>query len=172
MCRHFTEDFGLQTRVARFHNIYGPYGTWQGGREKAPAAICRKVIHAKAVGEPSIEIWGDGRQTRSFTYIDDCLHGIDLLMNSDTDAPINVGSAELVTIDGLVDIVEELAGIRLERRYAPDAPVGVGGRNSDNTRITKLFGWEPTTTLRHGMATTYRWIERVYADGFNRARSA
>jgi nucleoside-diphosphate-sugar epimerase len=101
MCRHFTEDFGLQTRVARFHNIYGPYGTWQGGREKAPAAICRKVIHAKAVGEPSIEIWGDGRQTRSFTYIDDCLHGIDLLMNSDTDAPINVGSAELVTDGGM-----------------------------------------------------------------------
>jgi nucleoside-diphosphate-sugar epimerase len=162
MCRHFSEDYGLPTRVARLHNVYGPYGTWDGGREKAPAAICRKVIHAKAAGEPTIEIWGSGRQTRSFTYIDDCVRGIELLMNSDIDEPINVGSSELVTIDGLVDIVEHIAGTRLERRYDDSAPTGVTGRNSDNTRIKALLGWEPRTSLRTGMAHTYRWIEQMY----------
>src|SRR5687768_1873740 len=125
MCRHFREDFGLQTRVARFHNVYGPLGTWEGGREKAPAAICRKVLQALASGDLSIDIWGDGKQTRSFTYIDDCIHGINLIMDSDIAEPLNLGSSELVTINGLVSIVEEIAGVRLQRRYQLDAPKGV-----------------------------------------------
>ena len=158
MCRHFREDFGLTTRVARFHNVYGPEGTWEGGREKAPAALCRKVIHAKATGSHDIEIWGDGKQTRSFMYIDDCLEGVDRLMNSDVTEPINIGSSELVTINQLLDIVEEIGGIKLKRNYKLDAPKGVNGRNSDNTLIQKLLGWEPTIRLRDGMAKTYAWI--------------
>lgn len=158
MCRHFTEDFGLETRIARYHNVYGPHGTFEGGREKAPAAICRKVIEAKLSGNHTIEIWGDGSQTRSFQYIDDCIKGTCLLMDSDFREPINLGSSELVSINQLVDIVEEIAGIRLERRYKLDAPKGVNGRNSDNTLIRQVFGWEPSTRLRDGLAITYRWI--------------
>lgn len=159
MCRHFREDFGLETRVARYHNVYGPEGTWEGGREKAPAAICRKVIEAKYRGPKEIEIWGDGHQTRSFMYIDDCLHGTMTLLHSGITEPLNVGSNELVTINQLVDIVEEIADIKLERKYNLSAPKGVNGRNSDNTRIKQLLGWEPPTKLRDGMRTTYKWIE-------------
>src|SRR3990170_8025917 len=137
MCRHFSEDFGLQTRVARYHNVYGPYGTYDGGREKAPAAVCRKVIAAQLSGSGAIEIWGDGEQTRSFTYIDDCLEGIFRLQESDVREPINLGSSQLISINGLVDIVESIAGVKLERRYVLDAPQGVRGRNSDNTMITE-----------------------------------
>ncbi|HMP05112.1 MAG TPA: NAD-dependent epimerase/dehydratase family protein, partial [Lacipirellulaceae bacterium] len=158
MCRHFREDFGLYTRVARFHNVYGPFGTWDGGREKAPAAIIRKVIHAKETGEHVINIWGNGKQTRSFMYIDDCIKGIRDIMDSDIVEPINLGSNELTTINGLVDIVEEIAGIKLERNYDLSAPKGVNGRNSDNTLIQKLLGWEPGIKLRDGMRKTYDWI--------------
>jgi GDP-D-mannose 3', 5'-epimerase len=159
MCRHFEEDFGLQCRVARFHNVYGPLGTWMGGREKAPAAICRKVIEAKRSKRKEIEIWGDGKQTRSFMYIDDCLKGALAILESDIHEPINLGSSELVTIDQLVDVVEDIAGVRLNRRYDLSAPKGVKGRNSDNTKIREHLGWEPSIRLRDGMAKTYRWIE-------------
>jgi len=158
MCRHFTEDFGLQTRVARYHNVYGPHGTYDGGREKAPAAICRKVIAAKMSGSGEIEIWGDGEQTRSFMYIDDCLFGTAAIMASDVTEPINLGSDELVTINQLVDIVEGIAGAKLKRRYKLDAPKGVRGRNSDNTLIKARLGWAPSISLRAGMEETYRWI--------------
>ena len=158
MCRHFREDFGLQTRIARYHNVYGPFGTWTGGREKAPAAICRKVAEAKQSGHGEIEIWGDGHQTRSFTWIDDCVDGTVRLLDSEIVEPINIGSSELVTINGLVDIVEAIAGVRLVRRYDVSAPKGVNGRNSDNTRILALLAWEPSTRLRDGLETTYRWI--------------
>ena len=158
MCRHFREDYGVETRVARYHNVYGPYGTYDGGREKAPAATCRKVIAAKLSGKNEIEIWGDGKQTRSFMYINDCLKGTQMLTNSDCVEPINIGSSELVTINQLVDIVEEIAGIQLKRSYKLDAPKGVNGRNSDNTLIQNVFGWEPDTKLRVGMEKTYRWI--------------
>jgi len=162
MCRHFREDFGLRTRMARFHNVYGPWGTWYGGREKAPAAICRKVIEAKLKGEHEIEIWGSGEQTRSFMYIDDCVKGVDLIMESDILDAINLGSSEAVTINQLVDITEEIAGIKLRRKYDLSAPKGVNGRNSDNTRIQKLLSWEPDTALRVGMEKTYRWISDQY----------
>lgn len=159
MCRHFAEDFGLVTRVARYHNVYGPNGTYDGGREKAPAAICRKVIAAKLSGNHEIEIWGDGRQTRSFQYIDDCVLGTQKIMESEVvTMPINLGSSEMVTINQLVDMVEEIAGIKLERHYKLSAPKGVNGRNSDNTLIQKLLGWEPSTPLRVGLEKTYRWI--------------
>ena len=158
MCRHFREDFGLQTRVARYHNVYGPNGTYDGGREKAPAAICRKVIQAKLSGRHEIEIWGDGEQTRSFMYIDDCTYGSARLMNSDVVEPINIGSDELVSINTLVDIVEKIAGIKLKRRYKLDAPKGVRGRNSDNEMIKRTLGWAPSVRLEDGMERTYRWI--------------
>jgi GDP-D-mannose 3',5'-epimerase len=158
MCRHFREDYGIWTRVARYHNVYGPFGTYDGGREKAPAATCRKVIAAKLSGKHDIEIWGDGHQTRSFMYIDDCLKGTQMLTHSDFVEPINIGSSELVSINQLVDIVEEIAGIKLQRSYNLKAPKGVNGRNSDNTLIQKAFGWEPSTKLRDGMEKTYRWI--------------
>jgi nucleoside-diphosphate-sugar epimerase len=159
MCRHFEEDFGLQCRVARYHNVYGPLGTWTGGREKAPAAICRKVLEAKMNGNQEIEIWGDGKQTRSFMYIDDCTNGTRKIMESEIHEPLNLGSDELVTINQLVDIVEEIAGVKLERKYNLNAPKGVNGRNSDNTKILKLMGWEPSIRLKEGMAKTYEWIE-------------
>jgi GDP-D-mannose 3', 5'-epimerase len=162
MCRHFREDFGLYTRVARFHNVYGPWGTWHGGREKAPAAICRKVIEAKISGRHEIDIWGPGSQTRSFMFIDDCLKGIDLIMNSEIPEPINLGSSEAVTINQLVDIAEEIAGIKLKRTCNLSAPKGVNGRNSDNTLIQKYVGWEPNTALRTGLEKTYRWIYDQY----------
>ena len=158
MCRHFREDFGLTTRVARFHNVYGPHGTWEGGREKAPAAICRKVIQAKLSGSNEIEIWGDGEQTRSFTYIDDCLHGTQALMASDIAEPLNIGSDQLVTINQLVDIVEAIAGVKLRRNYRLDAPKGVRGRNSDNTLIKERLGWAPSIRLEEGLRKTYEWI--------------
>ena len=158
MCRHFAEDFGLRTRVARYHNVYGPFGAWTGGREKAPAAICRKVAEAKLSGRHEIEIWGDGGQTRSFMYVEDCLAGTRMIMASDIDEPVNLGRSEMVTIDGLVDIVEEIAGITLVRRYDLDAPKGVRGRNSDNTMIIERLGWEPSISLQDGLERTYRWI--------------
>jgi nucleoside-diphosphate-sugar epimerase len=159
MCRHFEEDFGLTTRVARYHNVYGPLGTYEGGREKAPAAMCRKVIEAKTSGKHEIEIWGDGHQTRSFMYIDDCTKGTLAILESEIDEPINLGSSELVTINQLVDIVEDIAGIKLERKYNLNAPKGVNGRNSDNTLIQKYLDWEPSIKLRDGMRKTYEWIE-------------
>jgi nucleoside-diphosphate-sugar epimerase len=158
MCRHFLEDFGIATRVARYHNVYGPHGTYEGGREKAPAAICRKVISAKLAGKHEIEIWGDGKQTRSFMYIDDCLKGTQMLTASNVAEPINIGSSELVSINQLVDIVEEIAGIKLKRNYNLSAPKGVNGRNSDNTKILQLLKWQPNVRLRDGMEKTYRWI--------------
>lgn len=158
MCRHFREDFGLETRVGRYHNVYGPHGTYDGGREKAPAAICRKVVAARLSGSDEIEIWGDGEQTRSFTYIDDCLEGTLRLMESNVTEPLNIGSSQLVTINRLVDIVEEIAGVKLERRYNLSEPQGVRGRNSDNTLIRELLGWEPATPLETGLEQTYRWI--------------
>jgi GDP-D-mannose 3',5'-epimerase len=165
MCRHFEEDFGLVTRMARYHNVYGPLGTWDGGREKAPAAICRKVIEAKLSGRHEIEIWGDGHQTRSFMYIDDCVKGTIDIAASEIDEPINLGSSELITINGLVDMVEEIAGIRLKRSYNLSAPKGVNGRNSDNTLILQKLGWEPSIRLREGMEKTYRWIEEQIVSG-------
>ncbi|MGB8322639.1 MAG: NAD-dependent epimerase/dehydratase family protein [Candidatus Acidiferrum sp.] len=159
MCRHFKEDFGLECRMARFHNVYGPLGTWSGGREKAPAAICRKVIQAKLSSKHEIESWGNGHQTRSFMYIDDCVEGIHKIFDSDILEPINLGSNELVTINQLVDIVEECAGVKLKRNYDLGAPKGVNGRNSDNTRIKKYLGWEPSIRLKDGIARTYEWIE-------------
>src|SRR5580692_1028148 len=158
MCRHFEEDFGLQCRVARYHNVYGPLGTWTGGREKAPAAICRKVIEAKASGKHEIEIWGDGKQTRSFMYIDDCTRGTQAILESEIHEPINLGSSELVTIDQLVSLAEEIAGIKLKRKYNLDAPKGVNGRNSDNTKIQQYLGWEPSIRLKEGLRKTYEWI--------------
>lgn len=159
MCRHFEEDFGLQCRVARYHNVYGPLGTWTGGREKAPAAICRKVIEAKTSGKHEIEIWGDGKQTRSFMYIDDCTKGTQMIFESDIHEPLNLGSNELVTINQLVDMVEEIAGVKLKRTYNLNAPKGVNGRNSDNTLIQQRLGWAPSISLREGLAKTYAWIE-------------
>lgn len=158
MCKYFREDYGIQTRIGRYHNITGPEGCYDGGREKAPAAICRKVIEAKLSGKHEIEIWGDGNQTRSFTYIDDCLKGTQLLLECDYVDPVNVGSSELVSINQLVDIVEEIAGIKLKRNYNLSAPKGVNGRNSDNTLIQSLFGWAPSTPLKDGLEITYRWI--------------
>src|SRR5688572_11309818 len=158
MCRHFREDFGIATRAARYHNVYGPHGTWTGGREKAPAAICRKVIQAKLSGKHEIEIWGDGQQTRSFMYIDDCLKGTQMILGSDIEEPLNLGSDESVTINQLVDIVEEIAGITLKRHYDVSAPKGVNGRNSDNTLILQRLGWAPGIRLREGMEKTYHWI--------------
>ncbi|HZL25234.1 MAG TPA: NAD-dependent epimerase/dehydratase family protein [Acidobacteriaceae bacterium] len=165
MCRHFDEDFGLTCRVARYHNVYGPHGTWDGGREKAPAAICRKVIEAKRSGRHEIEIWGDGSQTRSFMYIDDCVKGTLAIMESGIDEPINLGSSELVTINQLVDIVEEIAGVKLKRNYNLSAPKGVNGRNSDNTLILEKLGWEPSVLLRDGLRRTFEWIEGEMASG-------
>jgi nucleoside-diphosphate-sugar epimerase len=162
MCRHFREDFGLATRVARFHNVYGPHGTWDGGREKAPAAICRKVIHAVENGSDTIEIWGDGKQTRSFMYIDDCIEGILKITHSDVLEPLNLGSDELTTINGLVDMVEDIAGVELKRKHNLKAPKGVNGRNSDNTLIKKHLGWAPGIRLRDGMERTYHWIHEEY----------
>ena len=158
MCRHFREDYGIRTRVARFHNVYGPWGTWRGGREKAPAAICRKVIEAKLSGNLGIEIWGNGHQTRSFMYIDDCVAGIQKINDSEILEPINLGSSELVSINHLVDIAEEIGGVKLKRTYDLKAPKGVNGRNSDNTRIRHYLIWEPGTRLRDGLEKTYAWI--------------
>lgn len=167
MCRHFCEDFGLPTTVARFHNVYGPHGTWFGGREKAPAAICRKIAVAKSKGETSVEVWGDGEQTRSFMYVDDCVEGISRFLRDMPEEPLNLGSSELTTINGLVDLVADIAGIRVDKIHDLSAPKGVRGRNSDNTLINKTLGWEPQISLRDGMTKTYEWVEsqvRQYPD--------
>jgi nucleoside-diphosphate-sugar epimerase len=159
MCRHFTEDFGLETRVARYHNVYGPYGTWTGGREKAPAACIRKVLECRESGTTRIEVWGDGQQTRSFMYIDDCVDGTRRLMESALRAPVNIGSDQLVTIDQLYRIAEGLAGVTLQHVYDPSKPKGVRGRNSDNEMITRELGWAPSIRLEAGMRKTFEWIE-------------
>ncbi|MHC4326424.1 MAG: NAD-dependent epimerase/dehydratase family protein [Planctomycetota bacterium] len=165
-CQEYWAERGLHTAIARFHNVYGPYGTWDGGREKAPAALCRKVIEAKDTGKHDIVIWGDGHQTRSFMYIDDCLQGIDMIMHCKEliATPINLGSDFLISINDLVSITEKIGGIKLERQYDLDAPIGVAGRNSDNTFIQKVLGWAPSTTLEEGMKKTYAWIEKQYAN--------
>ena len=173
MCRHFREDYELDTRILRYHNVYGPHGTYDGGREKAPAAICRKVIEAQLSGNYEIEIWGDGEQTRSFMYIDDCLKGTQMLMGSDFSEPLNLGSDQLVTINQLTDIVEGIAGIKLRLKYNLNAPTGVRGRNSDNTLIKQVLGWAPDTSLEDGMEKTYRWIydQMTSRDSLRRATS-
>jgi len=158
LCRHYREEFGLETRVVRFHNIFGPLGTWEGGREKAPAALCRKIAYAKLTGNPEIEIWGDGEQTRSFCYIDDCLNGIYRLMRSDYHEPLNLGQDRMVTINQLADIIAEIAGIEIVKKHVP-GPQGVRGRNSDNTRLRQVLGWEPEISLEEGLTRTYAWIE-------------
>ncbi|MFT5465922.1 MAG: GDP-D-mannose 3',5'-epimerase [Verrucomicrobiales bacterium] len=159
LCTHFYEDFGLQVRIVRFHNVYGPNGTWDGGREKAPAALCRKIALAKQTGNLELEIWGDGEQSRSFMYIDDCLTGLEKLMASDFAEPINLGRSELVTINQLLDIIEGIVGVKVDRKYNLDAPQGVRGRNSDNTLIKETLGWEPAIDLKSGLERTYPWIE-------------
>jgi nucleoside-diphosphate-sugar epimerase len=163
-CQEYRAERGLKTFIARFHNVYGPWGTWDGGREKAPAALCRKVVAAKDTGSFAVEIWGDGTQTRSFMYIDDCLDGIDRIVHCDelVATPINLGSSELVSINGLLGLIEDIAGVKVVRSYDPGAPKGVGGRNSDNTMIREVLGWEPSTPLRRGLAETYAWIEKQY----------
>jgi GDP-D-mannose 3', 5'-epimerase len=158
MARHYLEDYGVQTRVARYHNVYGEHGTWDGGREKAPAAICRKVAAAAITGGSTIDIWGDGLQTRSFMYIDDCIKGTQLIAGADDPEPVNLGSDELVTINQMVDLVETIAGVRLERRHDLTAPQGVRGRSSDNTEILRRYGWAPSVSLADGLERTYRWI--------------
>jgi nucleoside-diphosphate-sugar epimerase len=158
MCRHFREDYGIHTRIARFHNVYGPNGTFYGGREKAPAAICRKIALAKKSGHHEIEVWGDGEQTRSFMYIDDCLTGIDMILKGEYIDPINLGSSELVSVNRLVEIVESIAGIKVKRNHDLTAPQGVRGRNSDNSTILSEFGWEPSISLQTGLESTYKWI--------------
>jgi len=165
MCRHFREDYGINTRVARFHNVYGPHGTWDGGREKAPAAMCRKVLEAELYGKDEINIWGDGEQTRSFMYITECVEGILKIMYSDILEPLNLGSSEMVSINELVNIVEKIANRKLKRTYDLDAPKGVRGRNSDNTLILELLKWEPTLPLAVGMKETYDWIKTQMISG-------
>ncbi len=170
MCRHFTEDFGLECRIARFHNVMGPLGTYKGGREKAPAAICRKVVEAKNAGKHEIEIWGDGQQTRSFMHIDDCIDGIRKLMDSDVRFPLNIGSSEMVSINQLVDMVEEIAEVKLTRNYNLSAPKGVRGRSSDNTLVKAVLNWEPTTKLFDALKILYNWIdeqERLHNERFS-----
>jgi nucleoside-diphosphate-sugar epimerase len=158
MCRHFEEDFGVKSRIARYHNVYGPQGTWDGGREKVPAAICRKIAKAVITGDHTIDIWGDGEQTRSFMYIDDCVKGSQMILKGDSNEPVNLGSDELVSINQLVTIVEDIAGIKCERSYNLNAPQGVRGRNSDNTLIKEIYGWAPSITLADGLAKTYAWV--------------
>ena len=165
-CQEYWAERKFETHIARFHNVYGPHGTWDGGREKAPAAICRKVIEAKKTGKHEIVIWGDGTQTRSFMYIDDCVKGIDMIMHCDEliATPINLGSNELIAINELVSVAEEIGGIKLERKYDLSAPRGVAGRNSDNTFIKQVLDWEPNIPFRQGLAITYNWIEQQYSD--------
>ncbi|MCA1612637.1 MAG: NAD-dependent epimerase/dehydratase family protein [Acidobacteria bacterium] len=158
LCRHYREDYGLETRVVRFHNIFGPQGTWDGGREKAPAALCRKVAFAKLTGDPVVEIWGDGEQTRSFCYVDDCVEGIYKLMRSDYTEPLNLGQDRMVSINELADIIARIAGVAVFKKHVP-GPQGVRGRNSDNSRLRQVLGWEPRVSLEEGLALTYAWVE-------------
>lgn len=169
MCRHFREDFGVETRVARYHNVYGVEGTYDGGREKAPAALCRKIAQAVISGHHEIEVWGDGGQTRSFMYVDDCVEGTLRVTAGDSTEPVNVGSSELVSINQMIDIIEKIAGITVKRNYNLDAPKGVRGRNSDNTLINQIYGWEPSITLADGLELTYRWIYDQLTDNTKRA---
>jgi len=164
LCQEYWAERKMRTAIARFHNVYGPWGTWDGGREKAPAAICRKIIEAKDTGKKEIVIWGDGHQTRSFMYIDDCVLGIDKIMHADNliATPVNLGSSELISINDLVSLAEEIGGVKLKRIYDPTAPRGVMGRNSDNTFIKQMLGWEPSTPIRKGLVPTYQWIEQQY----------
>jgi GDP-D-mannose 3', 5'-epimerase len=170
LCQHYREDYGMETRVVRFHNIFGPLGTWEGGREKAPAALCRKVARAKLAGDAEIEIWGDGEQTRSFCYIDDCVTGIYKLMRSDYHEPLNLGQDRLISINQLADMVAEIAGAHIQKRHI-DGPQGVRGRNSDNTRLREVLGWEPEISLEEGMARTYAWIEQQVGEHLSRSES-
>ena len=165
-CQEYWAERGMKTAIARFHNVYGPWGTWDGGREKAPAALCRKVIEAKDTGKKEIVIWGDGHQTRSFMYIDDCLFGIDKIMHAENliATPINLGTSEMISINDLVTLAEKIGGIKLKRQYDLNAPRGVAGRNSDNTFIKKMLNWEPSTPIQQGLKTTYKWIEQQYRD--------
>jgi GDP-D-mannose 3', 5'-epimerase len=163
LCMHYREDYGIETRTVRFHNIFGEKGTWEGGREKAPAAMCRKVATAKLTGNPEIEIWGDGEQTRSFCYIDDCVEGIYRLMRSDHHEPINLGQDRMVTINELADMVAGIAGFEITKKHV-DGPMGVRGRNSDNDTLRKVLGWEPEISLEDGLEKTYKWIERQVSD--------
>jgi GDP-D-mannose 3', 5'-epimerase len=163
LCTHYREEYGIETRIVRFHNIFGPLGTWDGGREKAPAALCRKIAHAKLTLQPEIEIWGDGEQTRSFCYIDDCLEGIHRLMRSDHAEPLNLGQDRLISINELARMIAAIAGIEIRVAHVP-GPEGVRGRNSDNTRLREVLGWEPRITLEEGMARTYAWIEGRVAE--------
>jgi GDP-D-mannose 3', 5'-epimerase len=173
MCRHFREDFGLETRVARYHNVYGVEGTYDGGREKAPAALCRKIAKAVLSGRHEIEVWGDGEQTRSFMYVDDCIKGTLMLTAGDSAVPVNIGSSELVSINQMVDIIEQIAGITVKRNYNLDAPKGVRGRNSDNTLIREIYGWEPSISLADGLERTYRWIfDQLLSSGQTGDRTA
>jgi nucleoside-diphosphate-sugar epimerase len=158
LCKHYRDDYGIETRTVRFHNIFGPLGTWEGGREKAPAAMCRKIAYAKLTGQTEIDIWGDGEQTRSFCYIDDCVTGLYKLMQSDHHEPLNLGQDRMVTINQLADMVAEIAGIRVSKKHI-DGPQGVRGRNSDNDRLREVLGWEPGISLEEGLAKTYSWIE-------------
>ena len=158
LARHYREDYGMETRTVRFHNIFGPLGTWEGGREKAPAAMCRKVAVTKLTGNPEVEIWGDGEQTRSFCYVDDCVEGIHRLMRSDYAEPLNLGQDRLISINELADLVAEAAGVAIHKRHV-EGPMGVRGRNSDNTRLREVLGWEPRVSLEEGLARTYRWVE-------------
>ncbi len=158
LCQHYREDYGLEARIVRFHNIFGPLGTWEGGREKAPAALCRKVAMAKLTGDPEIEIWGDGEQTRSFCYIHDCVNGIFRLMRSNYSNPLNLGQDRLVTVNELADMIARIAGVTIRKKHVP-GPQGVRGRNSDNTRLRAVLGWEPEVSLEEGLARTYAWIE-------------
>jgi GDP-D-mannose 3',5'-epimerase len=160
MCRHFYEDYGLETRVARYHNVYGPNGTWEGGREKAPAALCRKIAEAKLFKSDILNIWGDGEQTRSFTYINDCIDGTIKLMESSIREPLNIGSNQMVSVNELAGIIQRIAGVNLSSNYDLSAPKGVRGRNSDNTKISNLLNWQPETTLDEGLRETYAWIEQ------------
>jgi len=170
LCQHYHEDYGIDMRVVRFHNIFGPLGTWDGGREKAPAALCRKIAHAKLTGQREIEIWGDGEQTRSFCYIDDCVEGLMRLMESGHVEPLNLGQDRMITINGLADIIASCAGFEVDRRHVP-GPVGVRGRNSDNTRLREVLGWEPQISLEDGLARTYAWIEAQVADSLANRRT-
>ena len=158
LCRHYYQDYGLETRIVRFHNIFGPLGTWEGGREKVPAALCRKIAVAKIKNEPEIEIWGDGDQTRSFCYIEDCIEGIYKLMNSDFREPLNLGQDRMISINELADIIARIAGVNIKRKHI-DGPQGVRGRNSDNTLLRETLNWEPQVSLESGLALTYKWIE-------------
>ena len=167
MCRHFTEDFGLQTRVLRYHNVYGPEGTYDGGREKAPAAICRKIANAKINKLKSIDVWGDGEQTRSFMYIDDCIHGTKMIFNSNSSEVYNLGSDEQVSINQMIDIIEDIAEYKVKRNYQLDKPKGVRGRSSDNQKIMSDFDWGPKTKLYDGLKITYKWIYDQIVSGEN-----